>query len=104
MKKFKLTSESIIKPSGRTLYRIKGCTTFTTFSGDEIKVGDLGGFVEKESNLSHDGKAWISDNAEVYDNAKVYDNARVHDTEVKNYENLLWKIFMGFWARVSRWH
>lgn len=71
MKKFELTTESKINLFGRTLYRIKACISFTTVSGDEIKAGDLGGFVEKESNLSHDEKAWVTGNAEVYGNAEV---------------------------------
>ncbi|MBB4077294.1 hypothetical protein GGR08_001625, partial [Bartonella fuyuanensis] len=25
---------------------------------DDIKAGDLGGFIEKEVNLSHDGNCW----------------------------------------------
>ena len=79
MKKFELTTESKINLFGRTLYRIKACISFTTVSGDEIKAGDLGGFVEKESNLSHDEKAWVSGNAEVSDDAEVSGNAWVYD-------------------------
>lgn len=30
------------------------------------KPGELGGWVEKEGNLSHDGNAWVSGNARVY--------------------------------------
>ena len=77
MKKFELTTEQKINWFGRTLYRIKACISFTTTSGDEVKAGDLGGFVEKESNLSHDGKAWVCGNAEVYGDAEVYGNANV---------------------------
>lgn len=65
MKKFELTTEQKINFLGRTLYRIKACISFTTASGDEVKAGDLGGFVEKEQNLSHDGKAWVYGNAEM---------------------------------------
>ena len=77
MKKFELTTEQKINWFGRTLYRIKACISFTTTSGDEVKAGDLGGFVEKESNLSHDGKAWVWGNAEVWGNAKVCGDAEV---------------------------
>lgn len=78
MKKFELTAESKINWFGRTLYRIKACVDFTTASGYEVKAGELGGYVEKESNLSHNGKAWVWDNAEVCGNAKVYGNAQVY--------------------------
>ena len=44
-----------------------------------MKKGDKGGFVEKESNLSHYGDCWICDNAKVYGNAIICDNARVYN-------------------------
>ncbi len=71
MKKYELTNECITF-TGRKLYRIKALVDF----GD-VNAGDLGGFVEKEDNLSHDGNAWVSGDACVYDNARVYDNACV---------------------------
>ena len=81
MKKFELTAESKINWFGRTLYRIKACIDFTTTSGDEVKAGDLGGYVEKEQNLSHDGKAWVWGNAEVWGNAKVCGDASIFSTK-----------------------
>ena len=51
---------------GRTLHRIRAVRDF----GD-VKAGDLGGWIEKESNLSNDGDAWVSGNAEVSGNARV---------------------------------
>lgn len=77
MKKFELTTEQKINWLGRTLYRIRACISFTTTSGDEVKAGDLGGFVEKESNLSHNGKAWVWGNAKVWGNAEVCGDAKV---------------------------
>lgn len=59
---------------GRTLHRIKALRSF----GD-VSVGDLGGWIEKEDNLSQVGNAWVSDNAEVFDNAAVSGNALVTD-------------------------
>ncbi len=47
-----------------------------------VKIGDLGGFIEKELNLSHSGDAWVSDNARVYGNAWVSDNARIYGNEI----------------------
>ena len=81
MKKFELTTEQKINWLGRTLYRIRACISFTTTSGDEVKAGDLGGFVEKESNLSHNGKAWVWGNAEVCGDAKVCGDASVFSTK-----------------------
>jgi UDP-3-O-[3-hydroxymyristoyl] glucosamine N-acyltransferase len=75
--KYKLTKETI-KYKGRKLYRIKAVSNF----GVVVK-GDLGGFVEREENLSQEGKAWIFDDAKVYGYAKVQDNACLEgDAEV----------------------
>ena len=52
---------------GRTLHRIRAVRDF----GD-VKAGDLGGWIETESNLSNDGNAWVSGNAWVYGDARVY--------------------------------
>lgn len=63
-----------------------------------VEVGNIGGFVESETNLSHEGSCWvfddacvsgnacvsgdaiIRDNAMIYGNAKVTDYATVYDT------------------------
>ena len=89
MKKYEFTGETkeIVLPyRNAVLHRIRAITDFGT-----VKVGDLGGWIEKEENLSHEGNAWVRgdakvygnakvcDNAEVYGNAKVYDNAKVCD-------------------------
>ena len=74
MKKFELTDEFITNAFGNKLFRIKALVDFGT-----IKAGELGGFVEKGENLSNDGNAWVSDNAQVSDNARVYGDARVSD-------------------------
>lgn len=71
MKKFELTNETI-NIYGRTLYRIRALRDF-----GYVNAGDLGGFVEKEENLSHDGKSWVFDNAKVFDDAQVFGDARV---------------------------
>ena len=70
-KHFELTDETI-EVAGNTMHRIR-CTRDCKWA----KTGDLGGFIEKEDNLS--GNAWVSDNAWVYGNAQVYGDARVSD-------------------------
>ena len=76
--KFKLTKETRTY-LGVKLFRIKAVASF----GD-VKIGDLGGWVEKESNLWVYGNAWVygeakvSGNAKVSGDAKVYDNAKVY--------------------------
>ncbi|MTQ73649.1 hypothetical protein [[Ruminococcus] torques] len=72
MKKFKLTSEFIVDISGVKLFRIKALIEF-----GNVKAGDLGGYIEKEENLSHMGDAWVSGNARVFGDAQVFGDARV---------------------------
>ena len=42
-----------------------------------VKEGELGGFIEKEENLSHEGNAWVYGDAKVCGNAKVFGDAKV---------------------------
>ena len=72
MKKFELTTEFITSMFGKKLFRIKALIEF-----GNVKAGELGGFVEKEENLSHDGNAWVRGNAVVCENAVVRGNAMV---------------------------
>ena len=71
MKKFELTTDKI-KSNGVTLHRIKALIDF----GD-VKAGEWGGYVEKETNLSQYGGAWVYTHAQVFGNAWVSDNACV---------------------------
>ena len=71
MKKYKFTGESK-KWGYRTLLRIVATRDF----GD-VKTGEIGGWIEKESNLSHTGNCWVYDNGLVYGNSEVYDNGIV---------------------------
>jgi hypothetical protein len=71
MKKYELTTD-FIEINETKLYRIKALKDFSY-----VREGDLGGFIEKESNLAQENDSWIYDNAMVSGNASVYDNARV---------------------------
>lgn len=73
MKKYSFTGETI-DHHGVTLHRIKALIDIPV-SG--VKAGDLGGWIEKEDNLSHDGEAWVTDEAKVYGDARIYGNARI---------------------------
>ena len=72
-KKYKLTEETL-EIDGIILHRI---IALRDFYG--VKKGDLGGFVEKESNLAHDYNCWIYNDAVVRGNAMVYGDAKVYD-------------------------
>ena len=69
-KKFELTAEFVTNIFGKKLFRIKALMAF----GD-VEEGELGGYLEKEENLDHDGDAWVSGNAQVYGNARVSGDA-----------------------------
>lgn len=43
-----------------------------------VKTGDLGGWLERETNLSPDGNCWVSGEAYVSGKAQVYGDAWVH--------------------------
>lgn len=65
MKKYQLTQESK-RIGGIILHRIQALKSF----GD-VKEGDLGGWIEKEENLSHDGNARVYGNAEIKSSDKI---------------------------------
>jgi hypothetical protein len=75
VKKYEFTGETkqISTINGTvTLHRIKASVAF-----GNIKSGDIGGWIEKKENLSHDGNAWVYDNARVSGNAQVSGDAQV---------------------------
>lgn len=73
MKKYEFTGE--VKYIGRKiLHRIRAVRDIPEY---EIKSGDMGGWLETEENLSHNGAAWVTDSAVVMDEARVTGAARV---------------------------
>jgi hypothetical protein len=72
-KKFVLTGETK-QFYGTTLHRIKAVKTF-----GNVKAGTVGGFVEREENLSQKGTCFIFDNGKAYDQAQVRGDVIVKD-------------------------
>ena len=75
MKKYEFTGETKeIRLLFRTatLHRIRATVAFGI-----VEVGDLGGWIEKEENLSHEGKAWVCGDADVCGDAKVFSASHV---------------------------
>jgi hypothetical protein len=84
MKKYEFTGKSM-EFEGMTLRRIR-----------RLSDGVVGGWIQSEDNLSHEGGCFVYDNAKVYHFAKVFDNARVYkNAQVYGYA----KVFNS--ARVS---
>jgi carbonic anhydrase/acetyltransferase-like protein (isoleucine patch superfamily) len=64
--KYKLRLDLKLELGSVTLFRI-----------ERLSDGELGGYIEKEENLSQIGDAWVSGSAQVYGNAQVYGDAQV---------------------------
>ena len=65
--KYEFTDETM-NYEGTLLHRIR-----------RLSDGKLGGWIEKEKNLSQEGNCWVDGDAKVYDNAQIYSNAQVFD-------------------------
>lgn len=74
MKKYELTDITCKTVSGIILHQIKAMRDF----GD-VNSGDLGGWIEHEYNLEHDGDCWVYDNARVFGKACISEDAQVID-------------------------
>ncbi len=57
---------------GSTIYRVRAIKDF-----DDVKAGQLGGWVESETNLSQKGNCWLYDNAVSYGDCKVRGDFKV---------------------------
>lgn len=77
-KKYKITD--IVHPENPKLHRIKALCDIGKF----VKAGDLGGYVEKEDNLSFAPKdtAWLYDDAVACDDAVVEKGASLQNRAV----------------------
>ncbi|HGO5855591.1 TPA: hypothetical protein ACK3JJ_000194 [Mannheimia haemolytica] len=76
--KYRLTKNTV-EYKGKTLYQIEALRDFSFYRKDDwkhsVRKGELGGWIEKEENLSQQGNCWIAENVYVFDNAKVEHNA-----------------------------
>ena len=72
MSYYEFTGETTTAPNGAVLQRIRATKDLPKHG---VSVGDVGGWIESESNLS--GNARVYGNARVFGNAQVYGNARV---------------------------
>ena len=76
-KKYELTNKTIVNADGHTLHRIRSLAMSISIRNFSLAVapGDLGGFIESEDNLSHEGDCWVFDEAQVYGNARMSGDA-----------------------------
>ncbi len=72
-KKYQLLEDDTIVRDGRKLYRLQALRDVR----HGVKAGDLGGYVEKEANLSQEGTCWLFGKACAYEDARVEEDARL---------------------------
>ena len=75
-KKYEVTND-ILRDGNRVLYRIRALKDF-----NDVKAGDLGGYVASVKTLSQEGDCWIYDDACACDYSYVCDNATLRGNAV----------------------
>ena len=94
--KFELT-EDVMVFNGKRLRRVRALRDFGF-----VKKGEVGGWVEKEENLSDKGWAWIDDDAMVTGNARVQDDAKVFGCAMINGNAIIQgNAYVADYARVN---
>lgn len=89
-KKYKLLEDDMIRTSyGAILYRIESLIEFKTITGKTINIGDLGGYISSENNLSHKNTCWVDYNAEVSDTSIIKGNAFVGGNSLIRYGSII---------------
>ena len=99
-KKYELTDETVIVDE-HILHRIRAIRDI-----EYIYKGDLGGFIEAERNLSHEGNCWVYCNGKVYGDAHISGNVKIFHYvlicgntyllgDVQLYKRL--KLYSGIW-------
>lgn len=78
-KKYEIVTTDTSRYNGATIYRIKALKTFEIKGYCTVNIGDLGGYVQSEKNLSQEGNCWITDKSIVCAGAVVKENALVKD-------------------------
>ena len=73
-KKYELFEISEIIFGNVILYRIKALVDIPNF----VEARELGGYIESEKNLSHEGNCWVGNDTNVYGHVQVYGNAQVY--------------------------
>ena len=69
MKKYELTKKTKKTETGEIVYRIRALKSWEV-QGRVVNKGDLGGWVQSEDNLSHEGGCWLFDEAMGYQNSR----------------------------------
>lgn len=77
MKKYSFTGDTMYF-EGTQLKRIYYVKDIPPY----VKKGELGGWIESEDNLSHDGYCLALQNSKIFGNAKVIENAKIIEDSI----------------------
>ncbi len=73
-RKYRILEDDTIVVDDVTLYRIEAIRSFSN-----VPRGTLGGYIQAEKNLSHEGNCWIYNDAKAMDNSKVMKNGKMYN-------------------------
>ena len=84
MKKYEFTGKTM-EYKGYTLHQIRALRALyiadnlnpNVTTSISVNVGDIGGWILSEENLSHEGNCWVDRNVKIYGYASIEDNAYV---------------------------
>lgn len=86
MKKYVLTENRKVMDdkygSKRTLIQVQAIKNFKTSSGSSVSAGQLGGWIERESNLSQRWNAWLDEESYAFDGSLIAENAYVEKSSL----------------------
>lgn len=66
MRKYELLTAGAVRLGSRELFLVRALRDFGS-----VRCGDIGGRIESERNLSHEGEAWVGGDAWVYGEGRV---------------------------------
>lgn len=72
-----LTDDYIREEHNGEVYKLHRIVALRDIPSINVSAGNFGGYVENESNLSHDGDCWIGGDSKVCGGSVVRDNATV---------------------------
>lgn len=83
--KYKIRKDLSKVENGITIYRIEALKDFS-----DVNKGELGGWIEKEDNLSQIGDCWVYDNACLFNDVAVKNNARIFGNATIRHDVIIW--------------
>lgn len=79
MKKYEFFAGDTKQVGNVVLQRVISTRQLMLADGNVLEQGTLGGYIQSERNLSHEGHCWVADEAIVSGKATVYGNALVKE-------------------------